>query len=75
MRWLSRFGRFWYDFIVGDDWTVAVATIAFVAITAAIAHRASPSDAWPILPIGVIAILGVSVWRALRAHQRADEPR
>jgi len=22
--WLRRFGRFWYDFLVGDDWLAAV---------------------------------------------------
>ena len=27
MKWLAEFGRFWYDFVVGDDWTIAVAVI------------------------------------------------
>ena len=30
MKWLSQFGRFWYDFIVGDDWTIAAAVVAVV---------------------------------------------
>lgn len=68
MKQLSQFGRFWYDFIVGDDWTIAVAVVALVAITAAIAH--ANDVAWPILPAGVVAILGASLWRAQRVHAR-----
>ncbi len=68
MKWISQFGRFWYDFVIGDDWTIAVAVVALVAVTAAIAHTGAV--AWPILPIGVAAVLGASVWRALRVHER-----
>jgi hypothetical protein len=68
MRWLSQFGRFWYDFIVGDDWTIAVAVVGVVAVTSAVAH--SGHVAWPILPIGVSLVLSASVWRVLRAHER-----
>lgn len=32
MRFLKAFGRFWYDFIIGDDWKIAVAVV--VALTA-----------------------------------------
>jgi hypothetical protein len=70
MKRLSQFGRFWYDFIIGDDWTIAVAVVALLGITAAIAHTGRL--AWPILPIGVAAILGVSVRRERRAHERAS---
>jgi hypothetical protein len=74
MKWLSQFGRFWYDFIVGDDWTIAVAAIALVAVTSAVAHAGRV--AWPILPIGVAGILSASVWRVLRAqaHHSSNTP-
>jgi hypothetical protein len=62
MRWISQFGRFWYDFIVGDDWTIAAAVVVVVAVTAAVAHAGY--IAWPILPAGVALVLGASVWRA-----------
>jgi len=29
-KWLSRFGRFWWDFVVGDDWLVALLAIPAV---------------------------------------------
>jgi hypothetical protein len=72
MKWLSQFGRFWYDFIVGDDWTIAAAVVAVVAVTAAVAH--SGHLAWPILPIGVALVLTASVWRVLRSERRASAP-
>ncbi len=39
MKWLRSFGRFWWDFIVGDDWLVAV--LVAIAIGATAAARAS----------------------------------
>jgi hypothetical protein len=65
MKRISQFGRFWYDFIVGDVWTFAVAVIGLLSLPAAIAHNGRV--AWPVLPAGVAAILFVSVWRARRA--------
>lgn len=32
MRFLKGFGRFWYDFVIGDDWKIAVAVVAVLAI-------------------------------------------
>ena len=66
MRWITQFGRFWYDFVVGDDWTIAVAVAVLIALTAAVAHTGTV--AWPILPAGVTTVLGVSVWRVRRAQ-------
>jgi hypothetical protein len=68
MKHLANFGRFWYDFIVGDDWTIAAAVVVLLGVTAAVAHAGAV--AWPIVPIGVVAILGASVWRVQRAHDK-----
>jgi len=68
MKWLSQFARFWYDFIVGDDWTIAVAVVVIVAITDVVANAGRV--AWPIVPIGVAVVLGLSVRRVLRVHQQ-----
>lgn len=36
MKFLKAFGQFWYDFIIGDDWKIAVAVVlALVALFAA----------------------------------------
>jgi hypothetical protein len=69
MKALSQFGHFWYDFIVGDDWTIAVAVVVLLSVTAAIAHTGRL--AWPILPAGVALILGASTWRARRTQERS----
>ena len=35
MKFLKAFGQFWYDFIIGDDWKIAVAVVlALVALFA-----------------------------------------
>jgi anti-sigma-K factor RskA len=39
---LRAFARFWYEFIVGDDWRVAVAVLAALAVTALVAAAGLP---------------------------------
>ena len=64
MRWITGFGRFWYDFIVGDDWIVAAVVALAVAVTYVVAH--ADVVAWWLLPLAVFGVLGVSVARAAR---------
>jgi UDP-N-acetylmuramyl pentapeptide phosphotransferase/UDP-N-acetylglucosamine-1-phosphate transferase len=64
MKFLESFARFWYDFIVGDDWTIALGVVVAVALTA-LAARAGLA-AWAILPVTVTAGLTWSVARARR---------
>jgi hypothetical protein len=65
LGWIAGFGRFWYHFIIGDDWTVAATVAVALLVTAAI--RGANLAAWWLLPPVVIAILGVSVVRSRRA--------
>jgi hypothetical protein len=32
VRFLRGFGRFWYDFIIGDDWKIAVVVVCTLAV-------------------------------------------
>jgi hypothetical protein len=64
MRALRSFLRFWYDFVVGDDWRVAVGVVAALAGTAALAHAKVP--AWWLLPTAVVVLLALSLRRAAR---------
>ncbi|MDQ2796715.1 MAG: hypothetical protein M3Y06_06070, partial [Actinomycetota bacterium] len=50
---------------VGDDWRIAAGVIIALGATAVLA--ATPVPAWWLLPIAVVALLGVSLWRATRA--------
>jgi hypothetical protein len=64
MTWIRSFAMFWYDFIVGDDWVIALGVIAAIALTALITHHGL--DAWWVMPLAGIALLAGSLWRALR---------
>ncbi len=68
MRYITGFLAFWYDFVVGDDWTVAVGVIIALAITALLVH--SGVTAWWLLPLAVVALLATSVWRVARQDGR-----
>jgi hypothetical protein len=61
IRWLTGFVRFWYGFIVGDDWTVA-ATVAAALVVTWLLHAAAV-DAWWLPPLAAVAAVGVSLRR------------
>ena len=69
---LRTFLQFWYDFIVGDDWRVALAVVAALALTYALSATGWP--AWPVLPATVAVLLPLSLWRvARRQSTRRDD--
>jgi hypothetical protein len=47
------FGRFWWDFVVGDDWIAALA--------------AGNIAVWWVMPVAVAVVLYVSLRRAIAA--------
>lgn len=63
MNRIKSFGAFWYDFVVGDDWHVAVLVAAGLIVTAVLA-RVGGVNAWWLLPLLVFAALAWSVHRA-----------
>jgi hypothetical protein len=65
MNWLRRFGRFWYNFVVGDDWRIAAGVVAGLAIVAALAGSGH-AGAWWFFPVLVMAMLGLSLWSEVR---------
>jgi len=65
LSWLIGFGRFWYGFIIGDDWTVAAAILAGLIVTAILNSRGVA--AWWLVPVIVVVMVGVSLRRASRA--------
>lgn len=67
MAFARRFLAFWYDFLVGDDWVLAVGTVLLLAITALLVSGPAASLGWIVLPVGAILVLLVSLWRAVRA--------
>jgi hypothetical protein len=62
VRWLKGFGRFWYGFIIGDDWTVAAALlVTWLLQKAAVA-------AWWLPSVAAVVAIGASLRRADRAR-------
>jgi hypothetical protein len=64
MNRIVAFGRFWWDFVVGDDWLAAVGVAIAIGATAALAHDGV--TAWWLLPLAVLLVLYVSLRRAVR---------
>lgn len=65
MSRLAAFGRFWWEFVIGDDWLVAVLVAAAIGTTAALA--AAGVTAWWLLPLAVLLVLWLSLRRAIRS--------
>jgi hypothetical protein len=59
-------GRFLYNYIFGDDWTVAVVILLGLAATWALAAAQIP--AWWLVPLLAIVMTGISIRRAQRRH-------
>jgi hypothetical protein len=66
MKFLARFARFWFDFIVGDDWTIALAVVVAIAVTGLFTQRGW--NPWWLLPLAVTGTLAASLWRGVRTH-------
>ena len=62
MNRIATFGRFWWDFVVGDDWLSAVGVVLALGATAALA--AANVAAWWLMPLAVLLVLYVSLRRA-----------
>jgi hypothetical protein len=58
--------RFIWDFVVGDDWRIAVGVALALGVNA-VASNGSAA-VWWILPLAVAMLLAVSVWAASRSR-------
>jgi len=65
---LRTFGKFWYDFIIGDDWRLAVGVTASIVLVYAVSREVA--DWWWLLPLAVAVLLAVSVNDATRPRRR-----
>jgi hypothetical protein len=67
-RRLRAFAAFVYDFVIGDDWLVAAVVAAGLGITYWLSH-ATAISAWWLIPLLLVVLLPVSLWRAIRAKR------
>jgi hypothetical protein len=61
---VRAFLAFLYDFVIGDDWRIAVGVVAGLAVTWAVSQTSVPS--WWIMPAVLVILLPASLWRATR---------
>ena len=64
MRRLRAFCAFWYDFVVGDDWRIALGVVLALGATAGLV--AAGVNAWWLPPTAVVALLALSLRHATR---------
>jgi hypothetical protein len=64
MRHVETFLRFLWDFVVGDDWRIALGVVLALGATAALAGAGLA--VWWLLPVATAVLLATSVWRVAR---------
>jgi hypothetical protein len=67
LSWIVAIGRFLYDFVVGDDWTMAAAVAIGLIMSAVL--NAKHVAAWWLMPVIVVLALGISLRRASRLQR------
>lgn len=58
MRYLRGFGRFWYDFVIGEDWRIAAGVAAVLGVGALLVRLDALDDTLVMLIVGG-ALVGV----------------
>ena len=54
MRFLIGFGRFWYDFVIGDDWKIAAAVVSVLIVGGVlVVNGVTGSLLAPLLAVGI----------------------
>jgi hypothetical protein len=61
MRWLVGFGRFWYDFVVGDSVALAIGGAAVIVVGALLVWAGLAGVAQILLPLVVAVTLAISL--------------
>jgi hypothetical protein len=71
VKFLKAFGQFWYDFIIGDDWKIAVAVVITLAIMVAAMLSGALSDTGLTLIGGALVLVAFSISLAIDVRQKS----
>ena len=73
MRFVKGFARFWWDFIVGDDWRIAAGVVSVLAAGAVLVAETAVPD-WLVAVLAatgiVVVAIGTIASSALQARRR-----
>jgi len=72
MRFVAAFARFWWDFIVGDDWRIAAGVVIVLSLGALLVSASDASAALvaTLTAAGIMLVaIGSIVAAALRARR------
>ena len=63
MKVVERFLGFWYDFVIGDDWSIAAGVAVALGLTWVLVLLGL--NPWWLMPLGVTAVLAISLWHGV----------
>ena len=72
IRFAKGFGRFWWDFIVGDDWRIAAGVVVVLTAGALVVANTSAPDGLvaALVAVGIVVVaIGSIAASALRARR------
>jgi hypothetical protein len=63
MRFVRGFGRFWFDFIVGDDWRIALGVVLVLGLGALLvaSEVVATNVLMPLLAAAIVAVVCASI--------------
>jgi hypothetical protein len=68
MRFVRSFLRFWWDFIIGDDWRIACGVTVVLALGAVLVAAEVVGDAVlaPLVALGIMIMVSISLRSRVR---------
>ena len=63
MKLIISFGRFWWDFIVGDEWRIAAGVVASLTVGAVLVAETDVPDTLVsvLVALAIISVVAVSI--------------
>jgi len=60
----KAFGDFWYDFVIGDDWTIAAGIV--IAFFGTQWLKGNSGQSWYLLPLATFLLISNSLWKVTK---------
>jgi hypothetical protein len=70
---IKAFGQFWYDFIIGDDWKIAVAVVSALVVLGVLLVGTGLSDHLLAVLGGVLIVVAFAVSLAIDTRPRRSK--